>query len=150
MFRKKRGLWLYNFKSSTKKKSSCFSDLFQFFLVGMLSGYHFSMGGIQRLIMVYKRFRSWTLGRVLPPCKQRLFPCVSQRCTAILFAVLATRVLFWLFLCQRKETSKTKRELPKPRREWQYNAEKHKGKASVSRVPLQGISVLVCSCAERN
>ena len=32
------------------------------------------------------------------------------------------------------ETTKTKREQPKPRREWQYNAEKHKGKASASRV----------------
>ena len=31
-------------------------------------------------------------------------------------------------------TTKTKREQPKPRREWQYNAEKHKGKASASRV----------------
>ena len=34
------------------------------------------------------------------------------------------------------ETTKTKREQPKPRREWQYNAEKHKGKASASRVPF--------------
>ena len=32
------------------------------------------------------------------------------------------------------ETTKTKREQPKERREWQYNAEKHKGKASASRV----------------
>ena len=32
------------------------------------------------------------------------------------------------------ETTKTKREQPKPRREWQYNAEKHKGKASAGRV----------------
>ena len=32
------------------------------------------------------------------------------------------------------ETTKTKREQPKQRREWQYNAEKHKGKASASRV----------------
>ena len=32
------------------------------------------------------------------------------------------------------ETTKTKREQSKPRREWQYNAEKHKGKASASRV----------------
>ena len=32
------------------------------------------------------------------------------------------------------ETTETKREQPKPRREWQYNAEKHKGKASASRV----------------
>ena len=31
-------------------------------------------------------------------------------------------------------TTKTKREQPKPRREWQHNAEKHKGKASASRV----------------
>ena len=29
---------------------------------------------------------------------------------------------------------KTKREQPKQRREWQYNAEKHKGKASARRV----------------
>ena len=40
---------------------------------------------------------------ILIPCWQRLFPCVSQRCTAILFAVLAARVLFWLFLCRRKD-----------------------------------------------
>ena len=32
------------------------------------------------------------------------------------------------------ETTKTKRKQPKPRREWQYNAEKHRGKASASRV----------------
>ena len=31
------------------------------------------------------------------------FPCVSQRCTAILFAVLVARVLFWLFLCRGKD-----------------------------------------------
>ena len=35
-------------------------------------------------------------------------------------------------------TTKTKREQPKPRREWQYNAEKHKGKASASRVDISG------------
>ena len=35
--------------------------------------------------------------------QQRLFPCVSQCCTAILFAVLAARVLFWLFLCRGKD-----------------------------------------------
>ena len=34
-----------------------------------------------------------------------LFPCVSQRCTAILFAVLAARVLFWLFLCRGKTSA---------------------------------------------
>ena len=33
-----------------------------------------------------------------------------------------------------QRTTKTKREQPKPRREWQYNAEKHKGKTSASRV----------------
>ena len=38
------------------------------------------------------------------------------------------------FLCRGKETTKTKREQPKPRREWQYNVEKHKGKAFASRV----------------
>ena len=38
------------------------------------------------------------------------------------------------------ETTKTNREQPKPRREWQYNAEKHKGKASASRV----IKLLSC------
>ena len=37
-------------------------------------------------------------------------------------------------LSMREMTTKTKREQPKPRREWQYNAEKHKGKASASRV----------------
>ena len=31
-----------------KRKSPYFSDSFQFLLVGMLSGYHFSMGDIQR------------------------------------------------------------------------------------------------------
>ena len=40
------------------------------------------------------------------------------------------------FLCI--ETTKTKREQPKPRRERQYNAEKHKGKASASRVGHYG------------
>ena len=36
------------------------------------------------------------------------------------------------------ETTKTKREQPKQRREWQYNVEKHKGKASASRVKNGG------------
>ena len=40
---------------------------------------------------------------------------------------------FWL-LAFCTETTKTKREQPKRQREWQYNAEKHKGKASASRV----------------
>ena len=34
----------------------------------------------------------------------------------------------------RHRNNQTKREQPKPPREWQYNAEKHKGKASASRV----------------
>ena len=33
----------------------------------------------------------------------RGFSLVSQRCTAIIFAVLAARVLFWLFLCRGKD-----------------------------------------------
>ena len=45
---------------------------------------------------------------------------------------------FWLlafcFGCFCAEETKTKHEQPKPPREWQYNAEKHKGKASASRV----------------
>ena len=45
-----------------------------------------------------------------------------------------TAVCRGLFLGTEK--TKTKREQPKPRREWQYNAEKYKGKASASRVSI--------------
>ena len=38
----------YTILKVPRKKSSCFSDSSQFLLVGMLSGYHFSMGDIQR------------------------------------------------------------------------------------------------------
>ena len=52
-----------------------------------------------------------------------------------LSVVLPFSPRFWL-LAFCFETTKTKREQPKPRREWQYNAEKHKRKASAS---MQGI-----------
>ena len=51
---------------------------------------------------------------------------------------------FFLRLFFGTETTKIKREQPKPRREWQYNAEKHKGKASASRVVYISLDKKIC------
>ena len=44
------------------------------------------------------------LAEAFPLC----FSAVTQRCTAILFAVLAARVLFWLFPRHRNNQNKTR------------------------------------------
>ena len=52
-----------------------------------------------------------------------------------LSVVLPFSSRFWLLaFCFGCFCAEESREQPKPRREWQYNAEKHKGKASASRV----------------
>ena len=40
------------------------------------------------------------------------FPFVSQHCTAILFAVLVARGLFWLFLCRGKDLCRQPLAIP--------------------------------------
>ena len=79
--------------------------------------------------------------RIFKTSLVELYPASRGFSLVFLSVVLPFSSRFWLlafcfgcFSFLGTETTKTKREQPKPRREWQYNAEKHRGKASASRV----------------